>query len=63
MVTRKDFEVIAEKLRESRPIGEGITVSDPEAQQWAKDVHAIGEALEKINPRFDFLRFAQACQK
>jgi hypothetical protein len=63
MLTRNDFEVIAESLADVRPTAHGISVDDPKAQQWAKDVMAVADALKKINPRFDTMLFCKATQK
>lgn len=48
-MTRKDFELIAKALEESNA---------PDST-----VARVGQALATTNPRFDYLKFVEACKK
>lgn len=61
MLTRKDFEIIAEEMRRNRP-GE-FSQSPDYHKGYTQAVKAIGFALVRINHRFDADRFMQAVLK
>lgn len=61
MMTRKDFEAIAEELRVCRP-GE-FTHDELYHAGYMYAVAAVGDALAEINPRFDRDRFMRAVLK
>ena len=61
MMTRKDFEIVAEEMRHNRP-GE-FSQSPDYHKGYMQAVKAIGFALVRINPRFDRDRFMQAVLK
>ena len=55
-MTRKDFRLIADALRRTRPIG-----FDSAFTQWRYDVIKIADDLQKANVRFDRTKFLEAC--
>ena len=57
MMTRKDYEVIASALRESRP-KEGTDIML--RRQWQNTVKSITKKLREGNPRFDEDTFKKA---
>lgn len=61
MMTRKDFEIVAEEMRRNRP-GEFSQSPDYHAG-YMQAAKAVGFALVRINPRFDHSRFMQAVLK
>lgn len=52
MASRKLYEAIAKALRESN-------LTDDQRFEVA---HAIGAEFQKNNPRFDLVRFVEACK-
>ena len=56
-MTRKDFQLIADTLKASKPKSE---VSQPLAN-WMMTVDRFADALAETNPRFDRDRFINAC--
>lgn len=61
-MSRKDYELIAETLRISKPrrsqtddIGQALRVS------WNNTVENFAAELRGTNPRFDAARFRKAC--
>lgn len=64
MISRKHFQMIADELKNTRTKKEDC----PEPRmyvmatlQWRADVEAVGKALARLNPRFDYGRFSRAC--
>lgn len=58
MMTRRDFEMIAEVLRESRP-GPGYNVA---LLSWELISVRFADRLQHTNPAFDRERFLRACR-
>lgn len=56
-MTKKDFEFIAETLRQSEPIGPQGMAHD----QWHQTCVVFARKLAAVNPRFDSARFLKAC--
>ena len=59
-MTRKDFELIAKALKESR----FCFKSDSNTlgyRQWLHTVKTMADALQTTNPAFDRARFLRAC--
>ena len=56
-MTRKDFQLIADAMREAFP---GREISDAYVT-WATACHKLANGLETTNPRFDRSRFLAAC--
>lgn len=61
MMTRKDFEIVAEEMRRNRP-GE-FSQSPDYHKGYMQAVKAVGFALVRINLRYDHSRFMQAVLK
>lgn len=63
-MTRKDYILFAEHLRDSRPadslLGRVPDPSDPSEKQWKRDVRAVIAAFRSDNSRFDEDRFLKA---
>ena len=59
-MTRKQFNALADALKFTHP---GLTEYDtPEARTaWRASVQAVAFACCRINPRFDLVRFIDAC--
>jgi hypothetical protein len=58
MMTRKDFQLLADALKNARPAEKhGILAK----LAWEVSVHSVSHALLKINPRFDKVKFKEAC--
>lgn len=57
MMTRKDFNAIAEVLREHRRLDEGIETQCAHVLHLAR---AISKVCEEANPRFNQERFMKA---
>lgn len=60
-MTKKDFELIARAVLDSRPLG-----ATPQYAEWANgqcDMTAerLADALATTNPKFDRARFLAAC--
>jgi hypothetical protein len=58
-MTRKDFYLIADALRQCKP---AVAPDSPEWQVWAQCVRCMAEALGRTNGRFDRLRFIAYCE-
>ncbi len=58
-MTRKDYIVLAEALRSTKP---SVTSSWQHDEQWELDVVAIAEALKRDNPRMNYDKFFTACK-
>jgi hypothetical protein len=56
MISRKHFQMIANELRESKPLKSRYSTA-----QWELDVESVAKALSKMNPRFDMNRFIETC--
>ena len=64
MMTRKDFERIAQVFRVNRPIETVMDVSyRPRYNVWRHMLDDMCIELKAINPRFDEARFRAACKK
>jgi hypothetical protein len=60
-MTRKDFEMIASTLKNSR-FGDDEDPLSPGAEaQWSTTCLAFASMLASTNPRFDRARFLAAC--
>jgi hypothetical protein len=59
-MTRKDFILIANALRECRPAS---APTSPEWQQWAQCVRCMANALGADNARFERTRFIAYCEQ
>lgn len=57
-MTKKDFELIAGCLRNSRPI---ISPGDKKYEQWYFTVQVFIQRLLHDNPRFDDATFLKRC--
>jgi hypothetical protein len=57
-MTRRDFELIAQALKEQRP-GEHWDAN--KHVQWDLDVKALAKMARAQNLRFDFQKFYAAC--
>lgn len=55
-MTRKHFTAIAKALATTRPSGDAKRVA-----QWLRDVEAMANTCAETNPRFDRVRFVDAC--
>lgn len=68
-MTRKDFQLIADAIRQAKPtakIHDGSTQTDRDFSyaanvQWSYTVNRISEALQSTNDRFDTELFLKAC--
>lgn len=64
-MTRKDYQLIAEAIREARSISPGAVVVAPSTRYHDDGVDTaaryLASALERDNPRFDRARFLKAC--
>lgn len=56
-MSRRTFESLVTHLRATRPKGPPSTAS----LQWCKDVAAVAQALNEVNPSFDPRRFINDC--
>lgn len=54
-MTRRDYELVAATLRNSRPGGDQSRVA-----QWTRDVQSLAVAFKGANERFDIVRFLAA---
>ena len=66
-MTRKDYELIAKAISKATRFeyvddGYHETPSKNHAIEWLDLVSYIGLAIEKDNPNFDFIKFADACE-
>lgn len=64
MMTRKDFQKIAEALYRSKPLADELDRNEcerREAAQWKWDVECVISALATTNPRFDRDKFMSVC--
>lgn len=61
MMTRKDFELIAAAIRDSRPHAYGAPHERVETVQFDRTATEVAIALSETNPRFDRGRFLAAC--
>lgn len=60
-VSRREMAAIAAALARAKPTGDSI---DPMMLvQWTEDVCRVASALHDLNPKFNPVRFAAACQK
>jgi len=63
-MTRKDFEVLADDLKACKPKSKWYD-SEHEFNiclaQWRICVSSVAVSCAKINPRFDPLKFKEAC--
>jgi hypothetical protein len=61
-VTRKDFVLLAEALKESKPPQhDQYDAEGNRFQQWDVDVQAIGVAIQKEHTGFDISWFYENC--
>ncbi len=60
-MTRKDYVLIAEALKNARPDPHGTTISRHRYDGWHVSACALADALANDNPRFDRERFLKAC--
>lgn len=62
-MTKKDFELIAGAVRQSRLVGLNIAESTAHrfSEQRACTARRLADALATTNPRFDRARFLAAC--
>lgn len=67
MMTRKDFQALAQALKDQAPMQEWIKSPQDNppfiaAQaQWTLDCRAVADVCGKMNPAFDRSRFLRAC--
>jgi capsule polysaccharide export protein KpsE/RkpR len=57
-MTRKDYQLIAEVIREQ---GADLVYQNSEKARHDLTAHALADALALDNPRFDRARFLTAC--
>ena len=60
-ISRREMAAIASALAKARPTGDR-----PDTMmlvQWTEDVCRVASALHDLNPKFNPVRFAAACQK
>lgn len=60
MATRRDFELLAQALKWSKPPTTATNYQD-RLYAWSQAVTGIANACHEINPRFDFNKFFTAC--
>lgn len=66
-MTKKDYQRIAQALKDSKPFERFVTTNTPnddysaELFQWKVTIENITMTLHKDNPRFDKARFLAAC--
>ena len=60
-MSRKDFQAIAQELKENCPQGEVTDILPHTRAQWQSDVLAVARALSRLNPNFNHSRFCEAC--
>jgi hypothetical protein len=60
-MTKRDFILIAETLKNERPDRDGTKWADGARDLWSTTVLAFANALATKNPRFDKERFFDAC--
>jgi hypothetical protein len=63
-MTKKDFELLANALRVSKPtIDEAVypLIAKVEYEQWLTSIEYIVDALRTTNPRFNKVKFMNAC--
>ena len=58
MITKRDFEVLADKLKSNRPLSNW---SANKHVQWDQDVAVIADACARLNPGFKRAKFLAAC--
>ena len=58
---KKDFALIAESLRNTKPKKLPVGNFDERLWQWRMCCNEVANALHQTNPRFDFERFLEAC--
>ena len=54
-MTRRDYEMLSDALREARPDAEDCTVA--ERMGWSAAVHAVAAALQERSRAFERWRF------
>lgn len=65
-MTKKDFKMIADCLRDTRPRVEDINSEDlfnTVYTQWYYTVRAFHSTLMALNPRFNGKKFEELCHK
>ena len=62
-MTRKDYVAIAAAFKWTHPgaVLEGSSGIERRLTQWAFDVRKVADVLHADNPRFDRIRFYEAC--
>lgn len=62
-MTRKDYVLIADAVRQSRLVGPNVAESTAHRynEQRANTARCLAYALGRDNPRFDRARFLEAC--
>lgn len=60
-MTRKDFETIAETLRQARPTDQRSTDYLVQLNAWVDTVEWFVHSLRRTNPQFNSDRFRTAC--
>ncbi len=60
-MTRKDYVLISEVLKNERPERDGTKWADGARDLWSTTVLNMARALAKDSPRFDKDRFLKAC--
>jgi hypothetical protein len=62
-MTKKDYELIAKILNDTRPYTDGLINQDDEKAQWVIMRNRFAEKLRETNPRFDRQRFIAATEE
>lgn len=60
-MTRKNYVAFAEMFKRMKPDTSGLQCSRPEDIQWRMTVDGAAELFQRDNPRFDRMRFLDAC--
>lgn len=62
MMTRQDFEVIAQSIKRTVDVAKANSAADQSRIEGVKmAVNAVSDACAASNPRFDRARFLTAC--
>lgn len=61
-MTKKDYLVIAQALKNTKPLMTGGSTQSYVLHQWKCSVVAMADGLERENSQFDCNRFYLACQ-
>lgn len=63
MLTRPDFQTLAENMRKSRLIMEQLGQKEEWFQGWEHALNWLCRGLEAVNPKFDMVKFKKEVDK